>query len=70
MVQMSMNSLPIWNPEDYIISSINISLWWGNENHNNTRKQEANVFSLNVLHWKLMNGGKSDEWRKLNLLFP
>lgn len=26
------------HPEDYIISSINVSLQQGNENHNNTRK--------------------------------
>lgn len=66
MVQMNINSLPI--PEDCIISSINISLWWESENHNNTRKWEANVFFLNVLHWELNQ--KSDEWWKLNLLFP
>lgn len=58
-----MNSLPIWSPEDYIISSTNTSQWWGNESHNNTRKWEANIFSFSGT--SLGVDQKSDEWWKL-----
>lgn len=57
-----MNSLPIWHPEDYIIS-INISQRWGNESHNNARKWEANVFSFSGI--SLGVNQESDEWWKL-----
>lgn len=45
--------IPRWNQENYNFSSINVFLWWSNENYNGTREWEADVLPFNGTLWRL-----------------